>query len=474
MQPREVVPTGLTWGWVLPAAMLLLPVRALAATLTPTGAIVPELLPWGLPFAAVLASLALGPMLAPRAWHRLSGPVMGVFSLALLLAVAWAQGLDAAGSALAHAILDQYLPFMSLLFALYTIGGGILVTGGPWGRPAGNTLLLTIGTVLAGFLGTTAVAMVLIHPLLRANGYRRRQAHLVIYFILLVANAGGALSPIGDPPLYVGFLLGVPFFWPLRWLAVPLLLLAVPTLASFYLLDRHLAAAEPAPPRPEVLRFRGGVNLGLICLVAVSAAALGAWNPGVLTLAGHRMELDRLAVIVLCLAVSAISIAITPKAVRRANMFSWGPIREVAEVFVAIFITIGPVLTMLSAGAAGPLAGLLGLVTNGTGEPVPAAFFWLTGLLSSLLDNAPTYIVFFGLAGGDAQRLSGPLAEVLIAISTGAVFFGGLTYIGNAPNLMVRAVAAHRGVRMPGFFGYSALAALVLAGPLLIVTWVVF
>lgn len=473
MQPREALPAALTWGWVFPAAMLLLPVPASAAMLTHIAVTVPGL-PWGIPFAAVLASLALGPMLAPRAWHRLAGPVLGVFSLSLLLSVAWAQGLDAAGSTLAHALLDQYLPFMSLLFALYTIGGGLLVTGGPWGRPAGNTLLLTIGTVLAGFLGTTAVAMVLIHPLLRANGYRRRQAHLVIYFILLVANAGGALSPIGDPPLYVGFLLGVPFFWPLRWLALPLFLLAVPALASFYLLDRHFAATDPAPPRPEALRFRGGVNLGLICLVAVSAAALGTWNPGVFTLAGHRMELDRLAMTVLCLALSAISIAITPRAVRHANMFSWGPIQEVAAIFVAIFITIGPVLTMLSAGTEGPLAALLGLVANRAGEPVPAAYFWLTGLLSSFLDNAPTYIVFFGLAGGDAETLSGPLAQVLIAISTGAVFFGGLTYIGNAPNLMVRAVAAHRGVRMPGFFGYSALATLALAGPLLIVRWVVF
>ncbi|MGH7049593.1 MAG: sodium:proton antiporter [Acetobacteraceae bacterium] len=445
---------------------------ASAALALPPG--LPPGLPWGLPFVAVLASLALGPMLAPRAWHRFSGHVMGVCSLGLLLAVGWAKGFDAAGSALADAVLDEYLPFMSLLFALYTIGGGILVMGGPWGRPAGNTALLAIGTVVAGFLGTTAVAMVLINPLLRSNAYRRRKAHLVLYFILLVANAGGALSPIGDPPLYMGFLQGVPFFWPLRWLALPLLLLAVPLLASFYLLDRYFAAGERAPPGQEPLRFRGRINLGLICLVALSAAALGAWHPEVIRLAGHRMEPDRLAETVLCLATAGVSVAITPRAVRRANMFSWGPIREVAEVFVAIFVTIGPVLAMLSAGAAGPLAGLLGLVANHAGEPAPVAYFWLTGVLSSFLDNAPTYLVFFGLAGGDAAALSGPLSHVLVAISTGAVFFGGLTYIGNAPNLMVRAVAAHRGVRMPGFFGYSAAAALALAGPLLIVTWLMF
>lgn len=473
MQPTRRFHRSFSWARLGLAAMLFLPASAAAAPAT-HGAATPPSLAWGIPFLGVLASLALGPMLAPRAWHRHAGLIMLAWSLGLLLVLAWAQGLVALGAALGHSVLDEYLPFISLLLALYTAGGGILVKGGPWGRPAGNTALLAVGTLLSGFLGTTAVAMVLIHPLLRANAHRRRKGHLVLFFILLVANAGGALTPIGDPPLYMGFLQGVPFFWPLKNLALPLLLLAAPLLAAFYLLDRYFAVTEPPPPRPEPLTLRGHTNLALICLVALSAAALGIWNPGIVMLGGHPMELDRTLEAVLCLVVSGVSIAITPRAVRQANMFSWGPMREVAEVFVGIFITIGPVLEALRAGTEGPLAGLVRLVVNSAGEPVPAAYFWITGLLSSFLDNAPTYLVFFGLAGGDAAELSGKLSHVLIAISAGAVFFGGLTYIGNAPNMMVRAVAAHRGVRMPGFFGYAGWAALVLAGPLVLITLVLF
>ncbi len=448
--PRGAARTALRWACLAAIAMLLVPVSAAAAVRaggTPTA----PPLPWGIPFAGLLLSIALGPMLAPRAWQRRARLVMLGWILALLLPEAALLGAGAAAGALEHAVLAQYLPFITLLFALYTTAGGVLVAGGPWGRPAGNTALLALGTLAGGVVGTTAAAMVLIHPLLAANAHRRRKGHLVVFFIVLVANAGGALSPIGNPPLYVGFLQGVPFFWPLRHLWLPLLALAGPLLGGFFLLDRRLAAGEDPAPRPRPLRVRGGANLALIGVVALAVVVLGAWQ-GVLV----------------SLAASLVSVLITPRAVRRRNMFSWTPIMEVAELFAAIFITIAPVLAMLRAGPAGPLGGLLRLVTG------PAGYFWLTGLLSAFLDNAPSYLVFFGMAGGDAGRLVMPPARTLVAISTGAVFFGGLTYIGAAPNLLIRAIAARRGVRMPGFFGYCGSAALVLALPLLLVSLALF
>lgn len=447
------------------AASLFAPLPAIAA---PAGGAPPGLV-WAIPFAGVLVSIALGPTLARGAWHGAAGVVMGGWSIALLIAEAAIWGPAAAGRTLGHALLNEYLPFISLLVALYVTGGGIVVRGGPWGRPSGNTLLLAIGTLLGSVIGTTAAAMVFVHPLLRANAHRRRQGHLIVFFIILVANVSGALSPIGDPPLYMGFLHGVPFFWPLRRMLFPMLLAVGPLLGGFYVLDRYLSRREAVAPSAEALRIEGTLNIVLIGVVAASVATLGGLDLGVLSLAGDAVPVDRLTSAAICLVVAALSFTLTRQELRRTNRFTWDPIREVAEVFFAIFITIGPVLAMLRAGGAGPFAAVLRMVVDGSGAPIPLGYFSLTGLLSSFLDNAPTYLVFFGLAGGDASVLAGPLSHVLVAISTGAVFFGGLTYIGNAPNLMVRAIAEHRGVRVPGFLEYSGLAALVLAGPLLLV-----
>ena len=417
---------------------------------------------WGLPFAALLLAIAFGPMLAPRFWHRRMGLIAAVVSLALLLPLALLRGPEAAFHGVWHAALEEYLPFISLLLALFTAGGGIMVEGGRIGTPAGNTALLALGTLLAGVMGTTGVAMVLIHPLLRGNAHRARKVHLVVFFIVLVANVGGATTPLGDPPLYLGFLEGVPFFWPLRNLTIPLLIVALPLLAGFWLLDWWLARAEPKPPPPRRLRVRGQRNAVLVLLVVATVLLQGVWHPGSVVLLGQRIGLERLVGMAVFAAITAASLLITPRALRHRNLFSWEPMREVAVLFAAIFVTIGPVLDMLAAAQAGPLAPLLALTSNANGEPSPLAYFWLAGLLSGFLDNAPTYLVFFNMAGGDPAALTGHLAPVLRALSSGAVFFGALTYVGNAPNMMVRAIAAHRGVRMPGFFAYILYAGALL------------
>ncbi|MGH7155741.1 MAG: sodium:proton antiporter, partial [Acetobacteraceae bacterium] len=349
----------------------------------------------------------------------------------------------------------------------------VLVRGGSSGTPTGNTVLLGVGTLLAGVMGTTGAAMVLIHPLLRANAHRVRKTHLAVFFIVLVANAGGALSPLGDPPLYLGYLRGVPFFWPVRVLGPLLAVVAAVLLAAFWVLDHALARRESPPPPRERLRVRGWGNAALVLLVGAAVLVLGSVDLGEAEIGGQHVAVAQLSSVAVFVVVTVISVVTTPRAIRQANDFTWHPMVEVALLFVAIFITIAPVLRMLEAGMEGPFAPLLQLTTDARGEPLPAAYFWLTGGLSAFLDNAPTYLVFFEMAGVRPETLGAVRSLELEAISAGAVFFGALTYIGNAPNLMVRAIAAHRGVRMPGFFGFLAMAGGLLA-PVFVLLTVVF
>ena len=429
-------------------------------------------LAWGIPFVGLLLSIAIMPLVAPRLWHHRMGVVALLWTLGLVVPQAALQGVGLAAGATWHAVLIEYLPFVALLLALFTAGGGILLEGGPWGTPAGNTLLLAIGIVLAGVMGTTGVSMVLIHPLLRSNAHRRKRVHLVVFFIILCANAGGITSPLGDPPLYIGFLRGVPFGWPLANLVLPLLILAIPLLAVFFVLDTFLSRGEIRPARSNRLRLRGGENLALVGVVVACVLVQGIWHPGMWTLFGQGIEIERLLGMAVLFAVAGASWRVTRREIREGNLFSWEPMLEVGKLFAAIFVTIGPVLLMLGAGRDGPLSALLELTIGGDGQPNPLAYFWMAGSLAAVLDNAPTYLVFFQLAGDDAQRLTGELAPVLRGLSAGAVFFGGLTYIGNAPNMMVRSIAAHRGIEMPSFFAYMGWACLLLVPMFLVLSWV--
>ncbi|MDB5512624.1 MAG: citrate transporter family protein [Enterovirga sp.] len=460
------------------AALVVIPSPAVAATLD--GASLGLL--WALPFVGILLSIALLPQLAHRFWDRHMGALSAAWALAVLVPLALTQGFGATLDATLHVLLTEYLPFILLLFALYTIAGGIVVTGNLHGSPALNTGLLAFGTLLASFVGTTGASMVLIRPLIRANDDRRHNVHVVVFFIFLVSNIGGALTPLGDPPLFLGYLRGVDFFWTTRALAAETAFAAGVLLVLFYLLDRYWFTREdgrsvmPDPtPDDTRVRLRGKVNLLLVAALVGVILLSGVWRPGVsVAIRSTTLELQNLvrdgAMIVLAL----LSLALTSKRNRAANDFNWRPIVEVAKIFAGIFICIIPVAAALAAGRDGAFAPLLSLVSRPDGSPNEVAYFWLTGILSSVLDNAPTYIVFFELAGGDPARLMGPLAATLAAISTGAVFMGANTYIGNAPNFMVFAIAREAGVKMPGFLGYMRWSGAILIPLFIAITFIFF
>jgi Na+/H+ antiporter NhaD/arsenite permease-like protein len=474
MQTRDIKAPPRRRGWGVGFCTLvfaavgfaLLPTSCFAAPHGP----VPGL-EWDIPFVGLLLSIAVLPMLAPHFWHKRMGLVALGWCLALLVPETIFRGPALAASGAWHAILIEYLPFVTLLLALFTAGGGILLRDGPGGTPHGNTAILALGTLMAGLMGTTGAAMVLIHPLLRSNAHRTRQVHLVVFFILLVANAGGATTPLGDPPLYIGFLRGVPFQWPLINLFEPLLWIAVPLLIVFYFVDRRMARSDPPAPPGKPLQLIGWPNVALVGCVVLTVLAQGVLRLPAVDLFGQDIGVERLGGIVVFLIIALASIRVTPASVREANEFSWHPILEVAILFAAIFITITPVGTALHAGFDGPMAPLLRMTLDSHGDPEPWAYFWMTGILSAYLDNAPTYLVFFQLAEIDPDKLVGLTSTVLIAISAGAVFFGALTYIGNAPNMMVRAIATQRGVKMPGFFPYTAIAGALMLPWFLAITW---
>jgi Na+/H+ antiporter NhaD/arsenite permease-like protein len=387
------------------------------------------------------------------------------------------EGAGATGRRLLDMALNTYLPFVLLLGALFVITGGLRITGTPHGTPGVNTALLAFSTVVSSCIGTPGTAMLMVRPLLRANRHRARSAHVYVFFIFLVCNIGGALTPLGNPPLFLGYLRGVPFFWPVAHLFVPTAALAAAVLAVFYAVDRHIYRRHPRPGETltelEKLSIEGSANLLLLLGAALTMMLRSVWSlPGALDLFGVRWSCDDAFADALFLVLGALSLRLTRPATRRRNDFAWTPIVEVSILFAAIFVTLIPVDAMMTMGQAGPGHGLFDAMFEG-GAPVVARFYLLPGVLSSVLDNAPAYLVFFGLAGDNAKLLTGPLALTLAAISAGASYFGAMTYIGNAPNLMVKSIVESHGVRMPNFFAYIAWSSVCLL-PLLLATMAVF
>lgn len=432
---------------------------------------------WVLPFAGMLLSIALMPLLLPVFWHRHYGKVSAFWALAFLLPATFLFGVPSTGHELLHVLALEYIPFLILIGALYCVTGHIYIRGNLHGSPGLNTGLLALGTGLASIMGTTGAAMLLIRPLIRANDDRRYNVHVIIFFIFLVANIGGSLTPLGDPPLFLGFLQGVSFSWTLSHLLAPMLLTSAILLAIFFALDFHLYRKEgrrrPDPTPDGKVSIEGVRNLLLIPAILVVVLASGSFKLGEIHVLSLTLEVQNILRDLLLLLIAYVSFSTTPHGTRLANDFNFEPVIEVAKLFAAIFITIVPVIAMLKAGRDGALASVIALVTTPEGQPINSMYFWLTGSLSSFLDNAPTYLVFFNAAGGDAQQLMGPLASTLTAISAGAVFMGANSYIGNAPNFLVKSIAESRGISMPSFFGYMLWSGCLLL-PIFAVLTVIF
>ncbi len=462
---------------LLVACALLAPLAAGAAELDAS-----RLSPlWGVPFAGILLSIALCPLLTPWFWHHHYGKIAAGWALAFLLPFALMFGPGAAGSALVHVMLGEYIPFVILLTALFTVSGGIYIRGNLHGSPGLNTAILAIGAFLASLMGTTGASMLLIRPLIRANDNRRHVAHTVVFFIFIVSNAGGSLTPLGDPPLFLGFLQGVDFFWTVRHIFPETLFLVGSLLVIFYALDswyyHRREELQPEDPTPDTrgIGFDGARNFWLLGAVVGLVLLSGFWKSSVaFDVFGTEVRLPGLVRDIGLVVVTFVSLRITPSAVHEDNQFSWGPMQEVAKLFAGIFLTIIPVIAMLRAGIEGPFGAVIAAVTRPDGTPDPAMYFWASGVLSSFLDNAPTYLVFFNTAGGNPQQLMTELAPVLAAISAGSVFMGANSYIGNAPNLMVKSIAEDRGVKMPSFFGYMVWSVGILVPLFILMTFIWF
>jgi len=441
-----------------------------------------EILPlWScIPFACMLLSIALMPLLLPGFWHHHFGKISAFWAASMGLPFLWAFR-GAALYEILHIILADYVPFIILLWSLYTVSGGILLRGSLRGTPIVNTIILIIGTILASWMGTTGAAMLLIRPFLRANNYRKNRTFMVVFFIFLVANVGGSLTPLGDPPLFLGFLHGISFFWTFKILP-HMLTVSVLLLIIYFILDtyyyRKEAGSVPADEAKTPLKLVGTYNFIFLAGIVGSVLMSGMVEWGeVNTLGIHRAVQDwaRDGILIL---MGIISLLATPNSLREDNDFTWFPIIEVAYLFIGIFITMIPCLLILKAGSHGQLAFLITAVEK------PFHYFWITGALSSFLDNAPTYLTFFNTAlgsfySGIAEPQSVPLlmtenATYLKAISAGAVFFGACSYIGNAPNFMVRSIAEEAGTPMPSFFGYILKYSLIFLIPSFVIVTLVF
>ena len=423
-----------------------------------------------IPFIGILLSIAVVPLFASHFWEHHFGKISAAWLvLAIVMMFLSVPGdwtfADAYGPKY-FTTYEEYISFIILLGSLYVISGGVYIVGDIKGTPVANTVIILIGSLLASLIGTTGAAMLLIRPLLKANAGRKNQAHVVLFFIFLVCNIGGALTPIGDPPLFLGFLQGIPFEWTLKLTPMWAFSITI-VLGVFYALDRYLMEGEPPKGGIPSIKIEGGLNLLLLLGVVGSVIMSGVLHFETVIPVGklgviHIPNLMRDGLMVM---LALISLAITHKDTREKNNFNYDPILEVAYLFIGIFTTMIPALMLLNARG-----GELGLTT-------PAAYFWVTGVLSAFLDNAPTYLTFLATAMGSLgvekaidMTVGAEREGILLGISAGAVFMGAMTYIGNGPNFMVKAIAESEGLKMPSFIGYLLYSTIILVPVFVLVT----
>ncbi len=439
---------------------------------------------WIIPFLGILLSIAIFPLISSSFWHHNYGKISAFWGIVFLFTFTYNFGIDVSKFYLLEVYLKEFLPFIVILLALFTVSGGVLISGNMKGTPIVNTSILLIGTVLASWMGTTGASMLLIRPLIKSNQDRVNKVHIFVFFIFLVSNIGGALTPLGDPPLFLGFLKGVDFFWTTTKLFLPMVIIAIPLLILFYIVDSYIYNKEEIKFNSDNIKIKisGKVNLVLILFIIISVVVSGIWradssNPEnwLIAYGGECiMTYGTFLQVSLLLLITFISLKITPNSIRTENGFTWEPVKEVFKLFATIFITMVPAIAMLKSGKNGPLEDVVSLLSDGDGNAINMMYFWVTGILSAFLDNAPTYLVFFNTAGGDPSYLMNEGMMTLVAISAGAVFMGAMSYIGNAPNFMVKSIAEENKINMPSFFGYMLWSICILIPILLIFSFIYF
>jgi Na+/H+ antiporter NhaD/arsenite permease-like protein len=415
------------------------------------------------PFVGLILSIALLPLFAPKFWHQNFGKIALGWTLLGAWSIAHFLSIETAVRSISHVVVEEYIPFICIVLALYTISGGLRVHIHANPTPLLNTSILLFGALFSNLVGTSGASMILIRPFLKLNQHRQHRTHQVIFFIFAVSNIGGVLTPLGDPPLFMGFLKGVDFIWTLNVLWPPFILTLGLLLGAFYIIDSRLCEAEFKAQQPTNAGVSIDGKMHLLLLVGVIALVLlsGFWKMGeyypVLGIEVATENLIRDGGMIL---LATLSLLFTPMKIRRGHEFHWEPFLEVAKLFIAIFITLIPVIQ-----------GVKMWGSSAKDIMTPDLYFWLTGIFSAFLDNAPTYLIFFNMAGGDPVELMTTKRYILEAISLGSVYLGAMTYIGNAPNFMVASIARNYHVHMPSFFGYMAWSIGVLLPIYLIVSW---
>ena len=439
-----------------------------------------------IPFAGLLLCIAIMPLVKGQWWESHQLPVVALWSLLFVLPFAFKYGAGHAWETVLECLIGDYLTFIVLLFGLFCVAGNITMEGDLAGSPRVNVILLTIGTMLSSLIGTTGASMLMVRPVIKMNSWRKRRAHIMVFFIFLVSNIGGCLTPVGDPPLLMGFSRGVPFFWSLHLFPILIFNMAV-LLFVFYWIDRRAYCKDIATGRmPDIskpgtkITIKGLHNLAFLVMI-VAAVILSGVLPelscfknadgavrGIHIFGEVTLGFPAIIEIAIILLAAFLSFKTTDPEIRKKNHFTWGAIQEVAVLFVGIFITMQPALMILK-----NMGAELGLTK-------PLEMFWVTGALSSFLDNTPTYLVFLTTAGvmgfqkGIATSLGIVPERMLTAISCGAVFMGANTYIGNAPNFMVKSISDENGIRMPSFFGYLLWSLCILVPVFLLDTLIFF
>jgi Na+/H+ antiporter NhaD/arsenite permease-like protein len=437
-------------------------------------------LAWGVPFLGLLLTIAVAQTAWPALWQRHYITITGLWVVAAVLPLIARFGATGV-IALDRLLILDYAPFVVSIAALYIIAGGIHIRSRMSGHPGENAILLAFGTLASGILGTPGATLLYLPVLLKSNSWRRHKTHTVLFLIFLVSNIGGGLSPIG-PPLLLGYLKGIPFLWTVRMMLLPTAFVSAVLIAVYIALDSMLLFPREEPEARashrevhNVLGLEGAGNLLLLGGAIGLQILCGSWQTSIaVRFAGVTMPAPDILRLLGLAALAGASLASTPKAIRAANEFSWLPMKEVVVVFAGIFATILPILAILETGANGALGGLIRMATGADGQPINWAYFTASGILSGFLDNAPTFLVFFNAAGGDPVALTGSKALTLVAISAGAAFWGSLTYVGNAPNFMVRTMSQQRGVPMPSFIAYLAWSGAILLPAFALTAWVFF